>query len=58
MAGRIYTIKKVGNGGIDNALTIQPSGGQIEGGGSYTIYNDWTFVTLQTNGQNWYIIQK
>ncbi|PJJ74510.1 hypothetical protein BXY57_0068 [Thermoflavifilum aggregans] len=58
MAGRIYTIKKVGNGGIDNTLTIQPTGGQIEGGTSYTIYNDWTFVTLQTDGTNWYIIQK
>ncbi|SFV32084.1 polymer-forming cytoskeletal protein [Thermoflavifilum thermophilum] len=56
--GRIYTIKKIGNGGIDNALTITPSSGQIEGGSSYTIYNDWTFVTLQTDGTNWYIIQK
>ncbi|QOR76681.1 MAG: hypothetical protein IMW88_03850 [Thermoflavifilum sp.] len=58
LKGRIYTIKKIGNGGIDNALTIQPSSGLIEGGTSYTIYNDWTFVTLQTDGTNWYIIQK
>jgi hypothetical protein len=55
--GRIYTIKKIG-GGLDNAVTIQPSGGQIEGGASYPIYNDWTFVTLQTDGTNWYIIKK
>jgi hypothetical protein len=57
-AGRIYTIKKVGTGGIDNQLTISPASGTIEGGSSYVIYNDWTFVTLQTDGTNWYIIRK
>jgi len=55
--GRIYTIKKIG-GGLDNGVTITPTGGQIEGGTSYPIYNDWTFVTLQTDGTNWYIIKK
>ncbi|GAA0555046.1 autotransporter outer membrane beta-barrel domain-containing protein [Chitinophaga japonensis] len=55
--GRIYTIKKIG-GGLDNAVTIVPAAGQIEGGASYPIYNDWTFVTLQTDGTNWYIIKK
>jgi hypothetical protein len=55
--GRIYTIKKIG-GGLDNGVTITPTGGQIEGGTSYPIYNDWTFVTLQTDGINWYIIKK
>jgi hypothetical protein len=58
ITGRIYTIKKIGTGGIDNALTITPSSGTIEGGASYIIYNDWTFVTLQTDGTNWYIIRK
>ncbi|MBK5272619.1 MAG: hypothetical protein JJE22_16575 [Bacteroidia bacterium] len=58
IAGRIYTIKKVGTGGIDNELTISPTSGTIDGGGSYTIYNDWTYVTLQTDGSNWYIIKK
>jgi hypothetical protein len=57
-AGRIYTIKKVGTGGIDNDLTIVPLSGTIDGGTSYKIYNDWTFVTLQTDGTNWYIIRK
>ncbi|MDF2190987.1 hypothetical protein [Paraflavitalea sp. CAU 1676] len=56
--GRIYTIKKVGSGGIDNQLTINPTGGTIDGGSSYTIYNDWTYVTLQTDGSNWYVIKK
>jgi hypothetical protein len=57
-AGRMYTIKKVGTGGIDNALTISPAAGTIDGGNSYIIYNDWTFVTMQTDGTNWYIIKK
>jgi len=57
-AGRIYTIKKIGTGGIDNALTVSPASGTIDGGSSYVIYNDWTYVTLQTDGTNWYIIKK
>jgi hypothetical protein len=58
ITGRIYTIKKIGTGGIDKELTIFPTGGNIEGGASYKIYNDWTYVTLQTDGTNWYIIKK
>lgn len=58
IAGRIYTIKKVGNGGLDNELTISPTSGSIEGGSSYKIYNDWTYVTLQTDGTDWYVIKK
>ena len=57
-AGRIYTIKKIGTGGIDKELTITPTSGTIDGGSNYVIYNDWTFVTLQTDGSNWYIIKK
>jgi hypothetical protein len=57
-AGRIYTIKKIGNGGLDNELTISPTSGTIDGGSSYKIYNDWTYVTLQTDGTDWYIIKK
>ena len=58
ITGRIYTIKKIGTGGIDNALTIVPSGGTIDGGTSYIIYNDYTYVSLQTDGANWYVIKK
>ncbi|RPD39869.1 hypothetical protein [Chitinophaga barathri] len=58
ISGRIYTIKKVGTGGIDNAVTITPTGGTIDGGTNYIIYNDWTFVTLQTDGANWFVIKK
>ncbi len=56
--GRMYTIKKIGSGGIDNAVTISPAAGTIDGGSSYIIYNDWTFVTLQTDGTNWFVIKK
>lgn len=58
ITGRIYTIKKIGSGGIDNQLTISPAAGTIDGGASFVIYNDWTYVTLQTDGSNWYIIKK
>lgn len=58
IAGRIYTIKKIGNGGIDNQLTITPTSATIDGGSNYVIYNDWTYVTLQTDGSNWYVIKK
>ncbi|RYY59660.1 MAG: hypothetical protein EOO05_12560 [Chitinophagaceae bacterium] len=58
IAGRIYTIKKIGTGGIDKELTINPASGTIEGGASYVIYNDWTYVTLQTDGTAWYVIKK
>lgn len=58
ISGRIYTIKKVG-GGLTRALTISPAGSEtIDGGSSFIIYNDWTFVSLQTDGTNWYIIKK
>ena len=57
-AGRIYTIKKIGTGGIDKELTISPLAGTIDGGASYIIYNDWTYVSLQTDGSNWYVIKK
>jgi hypothetical protein len=57
IAGRIYTIKKIG-GDLANDLIIAPTGGTIEGGANYKIYNDWTYVTIQTDGLNWYIIKK
>lgn len=59
IAGRVITIKKVGTGGINNELDINPVGGAtIDGGLGYKIYNDWTFVTMQTDGANWYIIKR
>lgn len=58
IVGRIYTVKKIG-GSIDNAVTLQPQGGaQIEGAANYIIYNNYTYVTIQTDGSNWYVIRK
>jgi hypothetical protein len=57
--GRMYTIKKIGTGGIDNQVTVTPAGAAlIEGGPNFVIYNDWTFITIQSDGTNWYIIRK
>lgn len=58
IAGRIYTIKKIGTGDIDNPLTITPAAGTIDGGASLIMYNDYSYVTIQTDGTNWYIIKK
>jgi hypothetical protein len=57
--GRMYTIKKIGTGGIDHDVTVTPAGtALIEGGTNFVIYNDWTFITIQSDGTNWYIIRK
>ncbi|PSL47234.1 hypothetical protein CLV51_10279 [Chitinophaga niastensis] len=58
IVGRVYTVKKIA-GTIDNSVTLQPSGGAlIEGATSYIIYNNYTYVTIQTDGTNWYVIRK
>ncbi|MBV8255512.1 MAG: hypothetical protein JO154_23140 [Chitinophaga sp.] len=62
--GRTYVIKKGASalfGNIDNDITVKLAGAgdNIEGGSTYTIYNDWTFITVQSNGKDtWYIIKK
>lgn len=61
--GRIYTIKKVAadaTNNLNNAVTVKAAAGQfIEDGNSVDIYNDWTFITVQSNGvDTWYIIKK
>lgn len=60
--GRVYTFKKIGianDGQINNPVQINTSAGQtIEGdGGSFTIYNNFTSVTLQAQNNEWYIIK-
>jgi hypothetical protein len=57
--GRIVTIKKIG-GTLANSLQILTASASehIEDGTDYFIYNDWTFVTLQSDGANWFIIRK
>lgn len=56
LKGRTYIIKKI-SGGLDNAVNVF---GNIEGlvGTTYTIYNDYSFIKIQTDGTSWYIIDK
>ncbi|HWV64806.1 hypothetical protein, partial [Chitinophaga sp.] len=62
--GRIYTVKKIPAASapddtqINNDVQITSAGGTLEGGAKLTIYNDWTFYTIQSNGTNWYVIKK
>ncbi|MFY0254812.1 hypothetical protein ACDQ55_12750 [Chitinophaga sp. 30R24] len=61
--GRVYTIKKIPNGTddsiISNEVVIAANGTDtIEGGSTLTIYNDWTFYTIQSDGSAWYVIKK
>lgn len=61
--GRIYTIKKVGTASdnqLGDKVVISPSGGQTfeDGGTSYTIYNNFSSVTIQAQSGKWYIISK
>jgi hypothetical protein len=64
LKGRIYTIKKAAAdplvNNLDNPVTIKAAGSElIEDGNSIDIFNDWTFVTVQSDGNNtWYIIKK
>lgn len=53
--GRMYTIKKIG-GGYTATVTIASN--KIEDGATtYSIYNDWSFVTVQALAGTWYIIK-
>jgi hypothetical protein len=61
--GRIYTFKKVGTASdnqLSDKVVINPSGGQTfeDGGTSYTIYNNFSSVTIQAQGGKWYIVSK
>jgi hypothetical protein len=53
ISGRVYIIKKIG-GGLTNDVTLS---GAIEDGTSFSIYNDWTVVKVQTDGSKWYVIK-
>lgn len=53
--GRMYTVKKI-SGGPNATVTIMSN--KIEDGAtSYSIYNDWSFVTVQALAGTWYIIK-
>jgi hypothetical protein len=52
ITGRIYVIAKIA-GGLSNDVIVS---GLIEDGNSFSLYNDWTVLTVQTNGSKWYVI--
>jgi len=60
--GRIYTFKKIGKADdsqLSNPVVINTSSGQTidADGASFTIYNNFTSVTLQAQAGEWYIIK-
>ena len=54
IAGRMYTIKKKTNDG--NSCTIVPTGALIDGSGGVTLGTFNQYVTVITDGTNWYKI--
>jgi hypothetical protein len=55
IAGRIYTIKKVDNG--SNAVTIGTTSSQtIDSAATYVLLAANKYITVQSDGTNWYII--
>ncbi len=53
ITGRTYVIKKIA-GDLANDVIVS---GAIEDGTSFSLYNDWTVVKVQTDGNKWYIIK-
>lgn len=51
--GRICIIKKIA-GGLANDVIVN---GTIEDGTSFSLYNDWTVLKVQTDGNRWYVIK-
>jgi hypothetical protein len=53
ITGRTYIIKKIG-GGLTYDVIVS---GAIEDGTSFSLYNDWTVLKVQTDGSRWYVIK-
>lgn len=53
IVGRTYIVKKIA-GGLTYDVTVS---GSIEDGTSFNLYNDWTVVKVQNDGNKWYIIK-
>ena len=53
ITGRICIIKKIA-GGLSNDVNVS---GPIEDGTSFSLYNDWTVLKVQTDGNRWYVIK-
>jgi hypothetical protein len=53
IAGRIIIVKKIA-GGLSNDVIVS---GVIEDGTSFSLFNDWTVIKVQTDGNKWYVIK-
>lgn len=53
IVGRTCIIKKIA-GGLSNDVVVT---GTIEDGTSFSLYNDWTVLKVQTDGSRWYVIK-
>jgi hypothetical protein len=55
VAGRIYIIKKTDVSG--NAVTVDANGSEtIDGATTYPLASQWKYVTIQSDGVNWFVI--
>jgi hypothetical protein len=54
-SGKTYPAKKID--GSANAVVLSAAGGQtIDGNGSVSLTSQWQYVTVQSDGINWFII--
>jgi hypothetical protein len=58
IAGRVYILKKTSAAG--NNVTVAGYNGTetIDGATTYTITNQYSYLMIQSNGTNWYILTK
>jgi hypothetical protein len=55
LTGKTFTIKKIDGSG--NAVTVMTSSGQvIDGGADFVLPAAWRYITVQSDGLNWFII--
>jgi hypothetical protein len=55
--GRVYTVKRVTNGASSYTVATVLSQ-KIDGGLTYALTSQYSFVTLQSDGSNWHVIGK
>lgn len=54
--GRVFTIKKVDASA--NAVTIDPASGTVDGADTYVLSTQYQFVTVLSDGSNYFVIGK
>ena len=54
VVGKVFNVKKIDSS--INTVTVTPESGTIDGEASKIIASQWTNLTAQTDGTNWYIL--